>query len=84
MDSFATARQFTIGVGRAKPRYPASKGRLLRLFAAGHLRAARVRDILVSAGADAAGTTSDELAKFLRAEMMKWGKVVKTAGIKPE
>ncbi len=48
------------------------------------LRAARVRDILVSAGADAAGNTPDELAVFLRAEMLKWGKVVKAAGIKPE
>jgi len=48
------------------------------------LRAARVRDILVAAGADATGTTPDELAKFLRAEMVKWGKVVQAAGIKPE
>jgi tripartite-type tricarboxylate transporter receptor subunit TctC len=48
------------------------------------LHAARVRDILISAGADAAGNTPDELAGFLRAEMVKWGKVVKAAGITPE
>ncbi len=48
------------------------------------LRAPRVRDIFVSAGADAAGNTPDELARFLRTEMMKWGNVVKAAGIKPE
>lgn len=48
------------------------------------LRAARVREILVSAGADAAGSTPEELAAFLRAEMTKWGKVVKAADIKPE
>jgi tripartite-type tricarboxylate transporter receptor subunit TctC len=48
------------------------------------LRAARVREILVSAGADAAGGTPDELAGFLRTEMAKWGKVVKAADIKPE
>ena len=35
-------------------------------------------------GADAAGNTPDELAGFLRAEMVKWGKVVRAAGIKPE
>ena len=48
------------------------------------LRAAKVREILASAGADAAGGTPDELAGFLRAEMVKWGKVVKSADIKPE
>ena len=48
------------------------------------LRAAKVREILVSAGADAAGSTPEELGTFLRAEMAKWGKVVKAADIKPE
>ncbi|MDB5809748.1 MAG: hypothetical protein JWN94_1870 [Betaproteobacteria bacterium] len=48
------------------------------------LRAAKVKEILVSAGADAAGGTPDELAGFLRTEMVKWGKVVKAAGIKAE
>ena len=48
------------------------------------LRAARVREILVSAGADAAGGTPDELAGFLRTEMVKWAKVVKAADIKAE
>ncbi len=48
------------------------------------LRAARVREILANAGADAAGNAPDELAKFLREEMAKWDKVVKTAGIQPE
>jgi tripartite-type tricarboxylate transporter receptor subunit TctC len=48
------------------------------------LRAVRVKEILVSAGADAAGGTPEELAGFLRTEMVKWGKVVKAADIKPE
>ena len=48
------------------------------------LRAAKVRDILANAGADAAGNTPDELARFLREEMTKWGSVVKAAGIEPE
>ena len=48
------------------------------------LRATKVKEILVSAGADAAGGTPEELAAFLRTEMMKWGKVVKAADIKAE
>jgi len=48
------------------------------------LRTARVKEILVGAGADAAGSTPDELAGFLRSEMVKWAKVVKAADIKPE
>jgi tripartite-type tricarboxylate transporter receptor subunit TctC len=48
------------------------------------LRATKVKEILVSAGADAAGGTPEELAGFLRTEMVKWGKVVKAADIKPE
>ncbi len=48
------------------------------------LRAARVKEILVNSGAEAAGSSPDELARFLRDEIVKWGKVVKAAGIKPE
>lgn len=48
------------------------------------LRAAKVKEILVNSGAEAAGNSPDELARFLRAEIMKWGKVVKAAGIRPE
>jgi tripartite-type tricarboxylate transporter receptor subunit TctC len=48
------------------------------------LRAPRVKDILVSAGADAVGGTPDEMGAFLRAEMAKWGKIIVTANIKPE
>jgi len=48
------------------------------------LRAAKVREILVNSGAEAAGTSPDELGRFLRDEMAKWGKVVRAAGIKPE
>jgi tripartite-type tricarboxylate transporter receptor subunit TctC len=35
-------------------------------------------------GADAIGSTPKEFAAFLKAEMQKWGKVIKEAGIKPE
>ena len=48
------------------------------------LRMARVKEILASSGADAAGSSPDELARFLREETVKWSNVVKAAGIKPE
>ena len=48
------------------------------------LRATKVKEILVSAGADAAGGTPEELTGFLRTEMVKWGKVIKAADIKAE
>lgn len=35
-------------------------------------------------GADAIGSTPEELAAFLRAEMAKWAEVVKAANIKVE
>jgi tripartite-type tricarboxylate transporter receptor subunit TctC len=35
-------------------------------------------------GADAVGSTSQELAAFLRREMVKWAEVVKAANIKIE
>jgi tripartite-type tricarboxylate transporter receptor subunit TctC len=48
------------------------------------LKSAKVQDILVSSGADAAATSPEAFGRFLQSEMAKWGKVVKAAGIKPE
>jgi tripartite-type tricarboxylate transporter receptor subunit TctC len=58
---------------------------------------ARLRELLVNAvqspaaktffdtsGAEPWTTTSDELAKFQAGETVKWGKVIKAAGIEPE
>jgi tripartite-type tricarboxylate transporter receptor subunit TctC len=45
------------------------------------LNAPRVKDVLASSGAEAAGNAPEELARFLQSEMAKWGKVVKAAGI---
>ena len=58
---------------------------------------ARLHDLLVTAsksagakafyestGTDLATSTPDELAKFQAAESLKWGKIVKAAGIQPE
>ena len=48
------------------------------------LAAPKVKEILASSGAEAAPTSPEGLARFLQAEIAKWGKVVKAAGIKPE
>jgi tripartite-type tricarboxylate transporter receptor subunit TctC len=48
------------------------------------LRAAKVREALVSVGAEPVGSAPDEFARFLRAEMSKWGKVVRAAGVKAQ
>jgi tripartite-type tricarboxylate transporter receptor subunit TctC len=48
------------------------------------LNAPKVRDILVASGAEAVGNSPEEFARFLQAEIAKWGKVVRAAGIKAE
>ena len=48
------------------------------------LRAQKVKEIFAASGADAAGSTPDELGRFLQSEIVKWGKVVRAAGIKPD
>ena len=45
------------------------------------LSAARLKEVLVNAGADAVGNTPEEFARFYQNEITKWGKVVKAAGI---
>ena len=48
------------------------------------LSSPRLKDVLVSAGADAVGNTPEEFAKFFQNEIVKWGKVVTAAGIKAD
>lgn len=45
------------------------------------LAAAKVRDTLLNAGADAVGSAPDDFARFLQSEIAKWSKVVKAANI---
>ncbi len=45
---------------------------------------AAVRERLVGDGAEVVGNTPDEAARFLKAEIARWGAVVKSAGLKPE
>lgn len=43
-----------------------------------------VRRRFIDLGADPIGSTPDELAAYIRSELAKWGKVIRSAGIKPE
>ncbi len=48
------------------------------------LNAPDVTDALLKTGNETVASTPEEFAAFLRAEIDKWQKVVKAAGIKPE
>jgi tripartite-type tricarboxylate transporter receptor subunit TctC len=48
------------------------------------LKEREVRDRLVADGSDPVGSTPEEFAAYLRSETVKWAKVVKDVGIKPE
>src|SRR5688572_4736568 len=48
------------------------------------LKAPKVKELLAASGAEAAPSSPEGLARFLQAEIAKWGKVVKAAAIKPE
>jgi tripartite-type tricarboxylate transporter receptor subunit TctC len=48
------------------------------------LKEPNVRDRLVADGSDPVGSTPEEFAAYLRSEIVKWAKVVKDVGIKPE
>ena len=48
------------------------------------LQTRETRDRFLSDGSEPAGSTPEEFRKFLVAEVDRWGKVVRAAGIKPE
>ena len=48
------------------------------------IKAPDLRDKLVAAGADPAGTTPEQYTAFVQSEISKWDKVIKAAGIKGE
>ena len=43
-----------------------------------------LRERLLAQGADPSGSTPEQLGAFVKSEMAKWGKVIRTAGVKPE
>lgn len=63
---------------------PAEVVRALHEVIAQALQRADVRERLLAQGADPSGNTPEELAAFVRSETVKWGKVIKAAGIRPE
>jgi len=48
------------------------------------LQLPNVKELLVKDGAEPVGNTPEQFAAFIRAETIKWAKVVKDAGIQPE
>ncbi len=48
------------------------------------LRTPAVKEALAKAAVEPAGTTPEEFDKKVRSELAKWGKVIRSAGVKPE
>jgi hypothetical protein len=48
------------------------------------LQSSGMQAVLLAQGAEAAVSTPAEFAAFIRSETLKWGRVVRTAGIRPE
>ena len=48
------------------------------------LRAADMKQRMAELGADPGGNTPDEFGAFVRAEMARWGKVIREKGIRPQ
>ncbi|MBI3044445.1 MAG: tripartite tricarboxylate transporter substrate binding protein [Betaproteobacteria bacterium] len=48
------------------------------------LKTPKAREKLLAQGVEPVGSTQKEFRAFLKAEIVKWGKVVKEAGVKPE
>jgi tripartite-type tricarboxylate transporter receptor subunit TctC len=66
---------------RATPREIVAK---VNATAAESLRTPKVKEILSTSGADAVGSSPDEFGRFLKAEIEKWGKVIRAANIKTD
>jgi len=43
-----------------------------------------IKQRLIAQGIDPVGNTPEEFAGYLKAEIVKWAKVLQTAGVKPE
>jgi tripartite-type tricarboxylate transporter receptor subunit TctC len=78
---FAADNMSGIVVPRGTPRPIVDKlsGEIARI-----VRAPGMKEQLVTQGFDPVGYTPDEFARYLRAEVAKWGKLVKEAGLRAE
>jgi len=65
----------------ATPREIVSK---LNAQIVGILKTPEVRDRVLAAGSEVVASSPEQFAPFIRAEALKWAKVVKDAGIKVE
>jgi tripartite-type tricarboxylate transporter receptor subunit TctC len=43
-----------------------------------------IREKLLAQGMEPVGSTPEELGRFMKAEVEKWGRVIKSANIRPE
>ena len=66
---------------RATPRDIVAK---VNAAVADSLKTSKVKEILATSGADAAGGTPEDFGRFLQSEIAKWSKVIRAAGIKGE
>ena len=48
------------------------------------LRTPAVRAVLLDQGSEPRPGTPEEFAAFIKSETLKWGRVIRTAGLKPE
>jgi tripartite-type tricarboxylate transporter receptor subunit TctC len=48
------------------------------------LRTPAVREALAKVAVEPAGTTPEEFEQKVRSELAKWGKVIRSAGVKPQ
>jgi tripartite-type tricarboxylate transporter receptor subunit TctC len=48
------------------------------------MQAPDIRDRFMADGFEPSGLGPDEFSRYLRAEIRKWEKIIKAAGIKPE
>ncbi|HEY6821180.1 MAG TPA: tripartite tricarboxylate transporter substrate binding protein [Burkholderiales bacterium] len=77
--------QYTVWYGLLAPAgTPSAIIRELNLEAAKVLSGADLRSKLADLGLETNGSSPDEFAAFIKAEIPKWAKVMKDAGIKPD
>jgi tripartite-type tricarboxylate transporter receptor subunit TctC len=77
--------EYSIWFGLSAPaQTPASVVALLNAKLAEALKAPGVAERMVALNAEVSGTTPAEFDRFISAEIQKWGKVIKSAGISPQ
>ena len=81
LKGFETASWVLISVPSGTPRDVIAK---IHAEAVRALAVPEIRDRLIAEGADPVGDTPEQVTAYLRAEIEKWGKAVRSSGAKPE